>query len=153
MRKKAVLGEFAASVLTILPFVSLSIYYGVQDKIILIFFVFLGVMIYTREVIKKLIAIKGDLILGDKSIPIVFGVKKTKRLLVTLFVVTLGLCIPIYIYVRSPIIHLYLLIVLINLGINAYILTSETRNNYLIMNKLYKGILILAILCIPFLFA
>jgi len=153
MRKKPILGELAAAILTVLPFVSLSIYYGITNNTILIYFFFLGLMIYTREVIKKLIAIKGDLILGDKSIPIVFGVKRTQLLLATLYIITLGLCLPIYNMVRSPIVHVYLLLVIINIATNFYFLANDSKRNYLKMNNLYKIVLILAIFCIPFLFA
>jgi 4-hydroxybenzoate polyprenyltransferase len=153
MRKKAMLSEFAASLLTILPFISLSIYYDYTNQTILLFFLFLGTLIFTREVIKKMIALKGDLILGDKSIPIVFGTIKTKRLIITLLIFTSLLVVPVSIVVQSTIVHGFLALVVLSIIVNFYLTTSKGANNYSKMNIIYKALLILALLCVPFLFA
>ena len=43
----------------------------------------------TREIIKKMISLKGDLIVGEKSIPIYFGIKKSKYIIFFLMISSL----------------------------------------------------------------
>ncbi len=153
MNKKLVLGELAASVLTILPFVSLSIYYHSTNRTIIVYFFFMGLMIYTRELVKKLIAIKGDLLLGNESIPIVFGLEKSKKLLFSLFALTIITTGPVFFHVRSHVVHIYLIMVCVIIIFNTILILRSKENIFLRINTVYKILLIVAILCIPFLFA
>jgi len=78
LRKKPFTGELGASLLTIAPFVSLSIYYQHTNLKIGLYIGFLFALTLTREIVKKLVGMKGDLVYGDKSLPIIWGINKTK---------------------------------------------------------------------------
>ena len=44
---------------------------------------------FTREVIKKMVSLKGDLIVKEKSIPIIFGIRNTKYIILILMLLSL----------------------------------------------------------------
>ena len=45
------------------------------DKTLIIFSMYIFTIDLTREIVKKMISLKGDLIVGEKSIPIILGIK------------------------------------------------------------------------------
>lgn len=84
LKKKPLLGNFAAASLTVAAFFAVCVYYGFVNQVILVYAIFIMLITLIREIVKDLEAIKGDLIYGYQTFPVVYGIKKTKKLLYAL---------------------------------------------------------------------
>ena len=150
LRKKAFAGEINASLLTVAPFFSMSLLYQEYNLITFLFVGYIFAMTLTREVIKKMIGLKGDLIVGEKSLPIVIGIRKTKYVILTLMLTALG-CITFLFkdIMNLPIVGYFGAATLI-IMMSIFILNrSKKAKDYEKLNLIYKLLLIFGILSIP----
>ncbi len=97
-----------------------------------------------------MIGLKGDLIVGEKSLPIVIGIKKTKYVILALMLSALG-CIS---FLFQGIIYLpivgYFSIASIFIIVSIFLLNkSKQAKDYEKLNLIYKLLLIFGILSIP----
>jgi len=149
LRKKPLTAELSAALLTITPFASVSLYYMETNSTILLFVGYVFSITFTREVIKKMVSLKGDLIVGEKSIPIIFGIRNTKYIILSLMIASL---IPIAI-ILPKILHqnisYYFMLSIIMIGISLFLLkNAQTPTRFNFINNIYKIILVLAIFSI-----
>lgn len=84
LKKKPLLGNFAAASLTVAAFFAVCVYYGFVNQVILVYAIFIMLITLIREIVKDLEAIKGDLIYGYLTFPVVYGIRRTKKLLYVL---------------------------------------------------------------------
>lgn len=149
LRKITLLAEITAATLTILPFISLSLIYPHINSTFFLYCGFIFAITLTREIIKKMISLKGDLIVGEQSLPIVLGIRKTKYIIVffmltTLLLITLNL--PSIINTKI-IYFFYLSILLITISL-IILFKTKTATQYNRINIIYKVIIGLSIFSI-----
>ena len=149
LRKVTLLGEFTAAILTILPFLSLSIIYPSVNHTFFLYGGFIFSITLTREIIKKMVTLKGDLIVGQQSMPIVLGIKKTKYIILFLMLLTLFLTVINLpsIFSKKIVYFFYISILLINVSL-VLLIKSKTPKHFDKINTIYKVIIGLAILSI-----
>lgn len=149
LRQKPLSGELGASILTVAPFASISLHYMQLNFTIFLFVCYIFAITLTREVIKKMVSLKGDLIVNEKSIPILFGIKNTKYIILTLMLSSLApiaFIIP-YIFEKSIVYYFALSFCLIVCGL--YLLKfAKTTTHFNKINNIYKIIIILAVFSI-----
>jgi 4-hydroxybenzoate polyprenyltransferase len=156
LRKKPLLGEISASLLMISFFVGLSILnWGILEKDLklLLKLAFFSTYIFTidltREIVKKMISLKGDLIVGEKSIPIIFGIKKSKYIILFLMICSLLAILSLLPKIYPMSFSYYFIIAFIMISISIYLLrNSRTSRQYNRINNVYKTLIGLAILSI-----
>lgn len=103
----------------------------------------------TREVIKDMEDFEGDNAYGRKTMPIVIGLKNSKRMVVGLIVITISALAFVYFtYLRDNITLIYLLLaLLVPYIILIYkIVRASTKNNYHVASNLTKLIMLAGIL-------
>jgi 4-hydroxybenzoate polyprenyltransferase len=149
LRKKVFTGELGASLLTIAPFVSLSVYYGHTNLKIALYIGFIFALTLTRELVKKLVGMKGDLVFGDKSLPIVIGIKKTKALIYAFMLFSL---IPVGILfseiIDRPVFYYLIFSSIIILTSLFMLIPAKERKGFNRVNTMYKIILTLSVIAI-----
>lgn len=150
LRKKPLGGEINAALLTVAPFFSITLLYQTFNLMTILFVGYIFVLALTREVIKKMIGIKGDLIVGEKSLPILIGIKKTKYIILALMLLALG-CIG-FLYkdvIVLPIVY-YFALAVIAIGISIWELRKcKIAKDYERINFIYKILIVLGVLAIP----
>jgi len=149
LRKMLLVGELSASILTIAPFASLSLYYWHTNLKILLYIGFLFVLTLTREMVKKLVGMKGDLVYGEKSLPIAWGVPKTK---VLIYLTMLTSLLPIGILfteIKDRPVFYYLIFssVLIIMAM-FFMFFAKDKRGFNLVNIMYKLILTLSVFAI-----
>jgi len=84
-------GNIVSSLLSVIPFLIILIYYKNFELIIFMYAIFLFLVVYMREIIKDLENIKGDFTLNYRTIPVVYGEELSKYLLsiVSLFIISI----------------------------------------------------------------
>lgn len=148
-KKMLIIGNLSGTFLSIVPFFSVSIYYHAITPFILLYVGFVFLIELSREIIKDIVAMKGDLIMGYKTLPVSFGIKNTKWILFLLQLLTVSIPFFLYFIKGVSVIMLYFLFsaLLISASMGIMILTEEEKN-YSIVNAIYKIILLAGIFSI-----
>lgn len=81
LKRLPFIGNFAVAVLTGTTLILVSEYFGDKKYLIACYAVFAAFITLIREIIKDMEDMKGDERFGCKTIPIVFGIKKTKTII------------------------------------------------------------------------
>ena len=143
------IGNIVSSLLSVIPFFIILIYYKNFELIIFLYAIFLFQIVYIREIIKDLENIKGDFTLDYRTIPVVYGEKSSKYLLsiVSLFTVAIIYILlsgfdtgmMFYYYYFSIAVLLFFIIVLWK---------YDSKKYYNFLHNLLKFLIVLGVLSI-----
>lgn len=149
LKKYPVIGNLTAAFLAVLPFFGILMYFKNFYQVIFAHATFLYLLILTRELIKDLENIKGDLVANYRTIPVMFGEAMSKRLITLLTFLTV---IPVYLLIdvydvgymdiyfyTGMIIIIYFLILLWK---------AETQKEYLMLHNILKLLIVTGVFCI-----
>lgn len=89
LKKVPFLGNLVSAVLAISPFFAVFVYYKNFEPVIFVHALFLFLLILVREMVKDLENISGDLAQNYRTIPIIYGERVSKFLIVCLLLLTL----------------------------------------------------------------
>ncbi|MTI33630.1 geranylgeranylglycerol-phosphate geranylgeranyltransferase [Xanthovirga aplysinae] len=81
LKRRPFVGNLSVAVLTALSVGVLGIYYREQDLIVLTYAFFAFGITLIREIIKDLEDMKGDAVHGCRTLPVIWGIRKTRKLL------------------------------------------------------------------------
>lgn len=147
-KRTAFWGNFIVSILTAASVVILAVFYGKHQTEVYIFGAFSFFISLLREIVKDMEDIRGDANFGCQTLPIVWGIRKTKRfvyLILFLFVNTLIISI-LYLPSLWPI-----GIVFVPLALFFYrLLPADTRLQFHQLSTLCKYIMLLGVLSMAF---
>jgi len=151
LKKHAFTGLISATVLTILPFFAVFVYYKNFSKIIFLHAIFLFLVIMVRELIKDLENIKGALANNYKTFSVVYGEVKTKQLSLLLLLFTF---LPVTILFRFPALsymkyYFYLALVTL-LFVGIYLWKSTQQKEYTFLHNILKLLLLVGVFCLIF---
>ena len=143
------IGNIVSSLLSVIPFFIILIYYKNFELIIFLYAIFLFLIVYIREIIKDLESIKGDFALDYRTIAVVYGEKSSKYLLsiVSLFTVLIIYILlsgfdtgmMFYYYYFSIAVLLFFIIVLWK---------YDSKKYYNFLHNLLKSLIVLGVLSI-----
>ncbi|WP_425076790.1 geranylgeranylglycerol-phosphate geranylgeranyltransferase [Psychroserpens sp. S379A] len=149
LKKLPFVGNLTSAILTITPFFAIFLYYKNFETVIFVHAIFLFLIISMRELTKDLENMKGDLLLGYKTIPVVYGEKASKLMLTILILLT---SIPVYLLLnRYDVGHMYLFFYLSVILLLIFLLLlwkSNTKTHYLILHNILKFIILAGVFCI-----
>ncbi len=149
LKKYPIVGNITASILAVLPFFAILLYYKNFYQVIFAHAVFLYLLILIREIIKDLENIEGDLSSNYRTIPVLFGEKTAKNLILVL---TISTVIPVYylvdvfnvgymdIYFYSSLLMLIFFLILL--------LKAKTKPEYLKLHFILKFIIVAGVFSI-----
>ena len=89
IKKKPIIGNLISAILTITPFFAIFLYYKNYSGLIFVFGFYLFLVLSMRELVKDLENLKGDLTLDYKTIPVVYGEKVAKLMVVILVTINI----------------------------------------------------------------
>ena len=149
LKRTLFIGNVVSSLLSVIPFFIILIYYKNFELIIFLYAIFLFLIVYMREIIKDLENIKGDFTLDYRTIPVVYGEKSSKYLLsiVSLFTVAIIYILlsgfdtgmMFYYYYFSIAVLLFFIIVLWK---------YDSKKYYNFLHNLLKFLIVLGVLSI-----
>ena len=149
LKKLLVIRNIAATFLAIIPFFAVFIYYKNFNSVIFVHATFLISILFMRELVKDLENMKGDIAVGNNTIPIAYGEKTAKRILSVMTIVSLVTAMMLiyifplgkmhyYFWVSSVIILIF--IVLVNF--------SSRKEQYVLLHNLLKFTIVLGVFSI-----
>ena len=149
LKKYPIVGNLTASLLAVLPFFGILLYFKNFYHVIFAHAMFLFLLIFIREMIKDLENIKGDIANNYQTIPVRFGEKISKRMITILTVSTI---IPVYILIEKydvgyMDIYFYIsLIILIFFLLKLW--KSQTHPEYVQLHIVLKILIVAGVFCI-----
>ena len=151
LKKLPLLGLISATILTILPFFAIFVYYKNFSKIIFVHAIFLFLVIMVRELIKDLENIKGAIANNYKTFTVAYGEHKTKQFSVLLLFLTIFPIVVLFSYPELSYMKYYFYVALFTLiFIGIYLWKSNERNQYRFLHNILKLLLLLGVLCLVF---
>ena len=149
IKKFAVIGNFTASILAVLPFFGILLYYKNFYPEVFGHALFLFLLILIREMIKDLENLQGDIANNYQTIPSKYGEEVTKKIIVALSFATL---IPVYFLVNNcdlGYMDVYFYFSLIMLIGFVYLVSKAIQKpDYVKLHNILKIIIVSGVFCI-----
>jgi 4-hydroxybenzoate polyprenyltransferase len=161
IKKYPFIGNLMASLLAVLPFFAILLYYYTklpfyeietyksQFVVISAHATFLFLLLLIREMIKDLENIKGDLVDNYRTIPIIYGEAASKKMISLLSLLTL---IPVYILIEIydvgyMDIYFYSSLIILIFFLK-YLWKSNTKAQFLLLHNVLKFLIVSGVFCI-----
>jgi len=122
LKRLPFIGNLVIAFLTGISILVLGIYYQKNVSLLLNYAVFAFSINLIREVIKDMEDLRGDLRFGSKTLPIVWGLRKTKYFLYSLILVFVIILFYLSVQLQNPILNLFLIILIIPIIYFIYLL-------------------------------
>ncbi|MBX2964598.1 MAG: geranylgeranylglycerol-phosphate geranylgeranyltransferase [Cyclobacteriaceae bacterium] len=147
LKRLPFVGNFAVALLTGLSIAVLNVLYGVFNPMVMVYAVFAFFMTLVREIIKDMEDLKGDNTYGCKTIPIVWGIRRTKNLLY-LIIAVFGIAVLLinHLYVKLPVIYFAMLLFVPLAWLVVQLVKADTKKDYSWLSSFCKVIMLLGIL-------
>lgn len=147
LKRLPFIGNFTVALLTGASIAILVFLYEVNTILILIYALFSFFITLVREIIKDMEDLKGDNTYGCKTLPIVWGIRKTK---ITLYLLIMAFLISVVaineLYVKLDIIYFVMLLFVPLAWLTARLVRADTRKDYGWLSSFCKVIMLLGIL-------
>lgn len=146
-KRQPVIGNVVISLLTAFSFIVLAIYYRQNADMLLIYALFSFGISLVREIIKDMQDIRGDARFGCRTLPIIWGLRRTKYLLYVLigsFIMTLFLIADSLNNIHLELIFLFLLIPITWLTYR--LVLADTRRDFGYLSTLCKLIMLMGVI-------
>lgn len=149
LKKYPLTGLFSASILSILPFFAIFIYYKNFSEVIFIHAAFLFFVLMIRELLKDLENIKGDIVQDYQTIPIKYGEYFTKALISLLVLLTMN---PVYFLWGYPEIgmmkYYFYLVGIVFVFFLIFLWKAKTKRDFIILHNVIKLVILIGVLSI-----
>ena len=151
LKRLPFIGNFTVALLTGISIFCVDIFYHIGNPLVIIYAAFSFFMTLVREIIKDMEDLKGDNTFGCKTLPIVWGIRKTKFMIYVTLIIFAG----IVLLLNQFYVGLQLYYFLIFLFIPLFILTirlirADTIKDYAWLSSFCKLIMLLGILSMAF---
>ncbi len=148
-KRTTVISTLMASLLAVLPFFIVFVYYKNFDQVIFVHALYLFLLISIRELIKDLENLRGDFAQEYQTLPVIYGIKFTKKIISILCV---SLLFPAVIlitqfdigymtYYFGASVVFFILIIL-------QLWRSHTKKHYVLLHNLLKLVIVIGIFSI-----
>lgn len=147
LKRLPFIGLLSVSILTILPFFAIFIYYKNFSKIIFVHATFLFCVLLLRQLIKDLENLRGAVANNYTTFPVKYGERKTRKLGILIILLTF---LPAYILFNYPSIgymkYYFLISMIILIFIGYFLWKSNLKRHYVLLHNVLKIMLLVGIL-------
>jgi len=151
LKKYPFVGLITATILTMLPFFVVFIYFKNFSKPIFVHALFLFLVIMTRELIKDLENIKGAIVNNYKTFPIAYGETNAKKLSYLLLVFTVA---PVFVLLNYDGIaymkYYFYIAFFVLLWVGVQLKNAKSKKDYIILHSVLKVLLLLGVFSLIF---
>lgn len=149
LKKHPIIGNLTASLLAVLPFFAILLYYKNLYPQIFAHATFLFLLLLIREIIKDLENLKGDIANDYQTIPVKFGEVFAKKTITFLTVITI---LPVYFLVEIydvgyMDIYFYVSLIILIFFL-VYLWKSDSKPDYLRLHNILKFLVVSGVFCI-----
>lgn len=151
LKRQPFVGNFMVALLTGLSILLINVLYDLSNSFVIIYSLFAFFMTLVREIIKDMEDLKGDNTFGCKTLPIIWGIRKTKGMVYFLLALFSGLVILLNaIYTQMPF-YYFLVFLFLPLGLFLFgLVQADTKRDFHTLSQWCKVIMILGIISMAF---
>lgn len=151
LKRLPFVGNLAVALLTGAAVYSVDILYRTGNALIVAFAVFAVFMTLVREIIKDVEDLKGDNTFGCKTLPIVWGIRRTKWVVYAIVVVFAATVVSLNFYYTALPFKYQLLFLFVPLFILVWkLMRADTRHDFMRLSTLCKVIMLMGIASMAF---
>jgi len=151
LKRLPFLGNFTIGMLTAISLLIVNFYYKENSSLVIAYSFFGFFITLIREIIKDIEDLKGDQTFGCKTIPILWGIRKTKMFILFLILIFVVLFMMITLSYNIPSLYFYLLfIALVLIYFIRKLVLADTRSEFKELSRLAKLLMVLGIVSIAF---
>jgi 4-hydroxybenzoate polyprenyltransferase len=152
LKRQPLVGNIVVSLLTALAIVIVDSLYKTGNTLIFIYASFAFFITLIREVIKDMEDLKGDDSFGCKTLPIIWGMRKTKYFIYgVLFVFSMTAVLLDIFYVDLPEYYFFIFLFVPLLILLVRLIKADTKRDYARLSNFCKIILLLGVFSMAFL--
>lgn len=151
LKRQPFIGNFVVAWLTSISIVLVNILYDLTNPLVVIYALFAFFMTLIREIVKDMEDLKGDNTFGCKTLPIIWGIRKTKWIIYVLLVL-LGASVVLLNerYLQLPLSY-FLIFLYIPLGLLLVrLIRSDTRKDFYWLSQWCKIIMLFGVVSMVF---
>jgi len=144
LKKIIFIGNLTSAILSVMPLFILVVYFKSFSSIIVVHACFLLLLLASRELLKDLENLTGDLVQGYKTIPVVYGVCSAKIIGILLIALTFLPSLVLILYYDIHAMRYYFYMTMAILPYGALLLwRAKERRDYLVLHALLRlGIIV-----------
>lgn len=147
LKRLPFVGNLAVALLTGTSIAVLNVLYYQNNLLVIIYAVFAFFMTLIREVIKDTEDLKGDNTYGCKTLPIVWGIRKTKNFIYgTLALFGIVVIFINQVYVKLPLIYFLMMLFVPLAWLVMQLIKADTKRDFSWLSSFCKVIMLLGIL-------
>src|SRR5688572_26324349 len=151
LKRLPFIGNFTVAFLTGLSVIVVDIFYRTENSLVVIYALFAFFMTLIREIIKDMEDLQGDNTFGCKTLPIVWGVRKTKILIYIILMVFAATVVLLnQLYRALPFKYHLVFLFLPLLWLLYRLIRADTKKDFTRLSTFCKVILLLGILSMAF---
>jgi 4-hydroxybenzoate polyprenyltransferase len=151
LKRKPFIGNLLVAILTGLSIWLINWLYQEPNTFVIIYSLFAFFMTLIREIVKDMEDMKGDTTFGCRTLPIVWGIRKTKMLLYCiLFVFSVAVTFFNFSYALVPLIYFVLFLLVPMAWLTMRLIRADTVKEYHHLSQLCKVIMVLGVISMIF---
>lgn len=151
LKRQPFIGNFVVAWLTSISIVLVNILYDVSNSLVIIYALFAFFMTLIREIVKDMEDLKGDNTFGCRTLPIVWGIRKTKVLLYILLGLLASSVLLLNAWYSQLPLSYFLIFLFIPLGLLLLrLVRADTRKDFYWLSQACKVIMLLGVLSMVF---
>jgi 4-hydroxybenzoate polyprenyltransferase len=146
LKRQPFIGNFVVGLLTGLSVLLINVLYQANHAYVIIYSVFAFAITLVREIVKDIEDLKGDNTFGCRTLPIVWGIRKTKIflfLLLAAFISTVA--IINYFYLSVPVYYFLLILIIPVAVLSGSLARADTKRDFYVLSQICKVIMLLGI--------
>ena len=147
LKRLPLVGNTAIAALTALVIIVMAVYYQKEQMVLFTFSTFAFFITIVREIIKDMEDVKGDATFGCKTLPIVWGVRRTKNVIYTFMgILTLILLSTLFVYRNLFILYLVIFVLPSLFFLFIRLQRADTKKEYRYLSHFCKFIMLIGVL-------
>lgn len=151
LKRLPFIGNLAVAILTGMSIYVVEVLYRTNSSLVIIYALFAFFMTLVREIIKDMEDLKGDNTFGCKTLPIVWGIRKTKMVIyIILAIFSLTVIVLNQIYEALPFRYYLILLFIPLLWLFLRLLRADMKKDFSWLSTFCKVIMLLGILSMSF---
>lgn len=143
LKRLPFIGNFTIAILTGATLFLVGQYFQEREYLVLCYAIFAGFITLIREIIKDMEDLKGDERFGCKTLPIVFGIAKTKKII---YGIILAFCIAVFLLMSSVNIVFPITLSVIMIFLIFELLKADKIKDYGRLSTLCKVIMLIGVI-------
>lgn len=151
LKRLPFVGNFAVALLTGAALLVITIYYRENTFLVLVYAIFAFAITLIREIIKDIEDVKGDTVFGCRTLPVIWGIRKTKMIIYLLSAVFTALLFYLASVLDNPTLIIYFAVLIIPLSHFIYrLVIADTKKDFSYLSTYCKVLMLSGILSMTF---